>query len=217
VRQRALQKDLAGSSARAARLTGEIDRLSRDIARAGELREQKHALEAEAALAATLAQHLQANQFIAYVQEEALRVLAADGSSHLKALSQGRYSLGCTDQDFFVIDHWNADRERSVKTLSGGETFLASLALALALAERLADLAAEGHAGDRLESLFLDEGFGTLDAETLDLVVQAIETLHGGSRLVGVVTHIPELAERLPARVVVSGGQGMAAAVSIAG
>ena len=154
---------------------------------------------------------------IAYVQEEALSVLAADGSRHLRALSQGRYSLGCRDQDFHVVDHWNADRERSVKTLSGGETFLASLALALALAERLADLAAEGRAGDRLESLFLDEGFGTLDADTLDLVVQAIETLQGGSRLVGVVTHISELAERLPARVVVSGGQGVPAAVSIAG
>ena len=62
-------------------------------------------------------------------------------------------------------------------------------------------MSAEGRAGDALESLFLDEGFGTLDPETLDVVVQAIEALHGGRRLVGVVTHITELAERLPARV----------------
>ncbi|HEU5322924.1 MAG TPA: SbcC/MukB-like Walker B domain-containing protein, partial [Methylomirabilota bacterium] len=215
--QAALQGELTKASTAIVRVRGDAERLEQDIAKAAEWTAKKKALEAEAALALQLAQHLQANQFIAYVQEEALRVLAADGSQHLLALSQGRYSLGCCDQDFHVVDHWNADRERSVKTLSGGETFLASLALALALAERLADLAAEGHAGDRLESLFLDEGFGTLDPETLDLVVQAIETLHGGHRLVGVVTHISELAERLPARVVVSGGQGVPAAVSIAG
>jgi DNA repair protein SbcC/Rad50 len=212
----ALQAELTRASNAAVRLLGETERMQRDIARAAELQERKKGLDEEAALAGQLAQHLQANQFIAYVQEEALSVLAADGSRHLLALSQGRYSLGCSDQDFHVVDHWNADRERSVKTLSGGETFLASLALALALAERLADLAAEGRAGDRLESLFLDEGFGTLDAETLDLVVQAIETLQGGNRVVGVVTHINELAERLPARVVVSGGQGVPAALSIA-
>ena len=211
-----VQTELTRASTAAVRLLGEAERMRRDIARAAELLERKKALDEEAALAGQLAQHLQANQFIAYVQEEALGVLAADGSQHLLALSQGRYSLGCRDQDFYVADHWNADRERSVKTLSGGETFLASLALALALAERLADLAAEGRAGDRLESLFLDEGFGTLDAETLDLVVQAIETLQGGNRLVGVITHINELAERLPARVVVSGGQGVPAALSIA-
>jgi exonuclease SbcC len=88
-----------------------------------------------------------------------------------------------------------------VRTLSGGETFLASLALAMALAESLASLSAEGRAGEALESLFLDEGFGTLDPETLDVVVQAIETLQGGRRLIGVITHIAELAQRLPARV----------------
>jgi DNA repair protein SbcC/Rad50 len=127
--------------------------------------------------------------------------LAEDGARHLRALSQGRYSLLCEDQEFAVTDHWHADRQRSVRTLSGGETFLASLALALALAESLASLSAEGRANDALESLFLDEGFGTLDPETLDVVVQAIEALQGGQRLVGVVTHISELAERLPARV----------------
>jgi DNA repair protein SbcC/Rad50 len=214
-RQVAMQRECAAASAAIARLTAESERLAADLARVEELRAKKKALDAEAALGATLAQHLQANQFIAYVQEEALRTLAADGSLHLNALSQGRYSLGCADQDFHVVDHWNADRQRSVKTLSGGETFLASLALALALAERLADLAAEGHAGDRLESLFLDEGFGTLDADTLDVVVQAIETLQGGNRLVGVVTHIAELAERLPARVTVSGGQGVPATLTV--
>ncbi len=103
-------------------------------------------------------------------------------------------------QDFFVVDGWNGDSVRSVRTLSGGETFLASLALALALAESLATLSSGDRAREALESLFLDEGFGTLDAETLDTVVSALDALHGGQRMVGIVTHVRELAERLPAR-----------------
>jgi exonuclease SbcC len=183
------------------RLRARSEVLERAIARAAEIAARRQSLETESGLAAALAQHLRADQFLAFVQEEALLRLADDGARHLRALSQGRYSLLCEDQEFAVTDHWHADRKRSVRTLSGGETFLASLALALALAESLASLSAEGRAGDALESLFLDEGFGTLDPETLDVVVQAIEALHGGQRLVGVVTHISELAERLPARV----------------
>jgi exonuclease SbcC len=165
------------------------------------MRTRKAALDREAGLLGTLAQHLKADQFLAWVQEEALHVLAEDASRHLLALSRSRYSLHWKDQDFLVQDHWNADSARSVKTLSGGETFLASLALALGLAERVAALAAEGRAGDALESLFLDEGFGSLDADALDQVVDALDELHGGQRMVGVVTHLQALAERLPARV----------------
>ena len=196
-----LQRQSAELSGSVERLRAELRSLEHDVARAAELTERRQRLEADAALAGALAQHLQANQFVGFVQEEALRRLAEDGSRHLEGLSQGRYSLSCEEQEFLVVDHWNADLRRSVKTLSGGETFLASLALALALAESLASLSPEGRAGDALESLFLDEGFGTLDPETLDVVVAAIESLHGGRRMVGIVTHIQELAERLPARV----------------
>ena len=205
-RRAATQRDIAALAGTVARLRAEVEQIERKIARAAELQQKKQALEAGGALAQTLAQHLRADQFLAYVQEEALRLLAEDGSRHLHMLSQGRYSLVCEEQEFAVLDHWNADSRRSVKTLSGGETFLASLALALALAESLARLSAEGRAGEALESLFLDEGFGALDAETLDVVVQAIEALQGGQRMVGIVTHIPELAERMPARLEVRRG-----------
>jgi exonuclease SbcC len=83
------------------------------------------------------------------------------------------------------------------RTLSGGETFLASLALALALAEQVART---GQGAAHLESLFLDEGFGTLDADTLDVVAAAMEDLGAGGRMVGLVSHVPELAERVPVR-----------------
>lgn len=199
--QAALRAEAQERRARVERLRTRLEALERAVARAADLAAQRKVRETESALATALAQHLRADQFLAFVQEEALMRLATDGSRHLLTLSQGRYSLFCEDQEFVVRDHWHADRQRSVRTLSGGETFLASLALAMALAESLAALSAEGRAGEALESLFLDEGFGTLDPETLDVVVQAIETLQGGRRLVGVITHIAELAQRLPARV----------------
>lgn len=204
----ARQRQAQGTAtARAARLEAEIEQLRQRLARAAELRAQREGLEARASLAGTLAQHLRADQFIAFVQEEALTLLAQDGSRHLEALSQGRYALVCHEQEFSVLDRWNGDNERSVRTLSGGESFLASLALALALAESLARLSAQGSAAETLDSLFLDEGFGSLDADTLDVAVQALDALQGGRRMVGVVTHIQELAERLPARVEVRRGE----------
>jgi exonuclease SbcC len=216
-----LERRRAAAQQRVTALTGavegqrtELAALQQSLARAAELQAARERLMDQAAVAGRLAQLLQANQLLAYIQEEALARLARDGSGHLLTLSQGRYSLVCEEQEFFVLDHWHADTRRSVRTLSGGETFLASLALALALAEGLASLCAEGRASESLESLFLDEGFGTLDAEALDLVVQAIESLHGGRRLVGVITHIPELAERLPARVSVEPGAGGARIVT---
>ena len=97
-----------------------------------------------------------------------------------------------------VRDHANADELRSARTLSGGETFLASLSLALALADATAELSSEG--APTIESIFLDEGFGSLDPATLDVVAAAIEELGSTGRMVAVVTHIRELADRMPVR-----------------
>jgi exonuclease SbcC len=108
------------------------------------------------------------------------------------------------DKSFAIVDHHNADEARDVRTLSGGETFLASLALALALADSIAELAPVDAPG--LDSMFLDEGFGTLDPGTLDVVAGAIEELASGGRMIGIVTHVADLAERLPARFRVTKG-----------
>ena len=201
--RRQLEERRAQLAAKSARADAERERIERALARVSELESRLATLKSDASLSGALAGHLKANQFIGFVLEEALRVLAEDGSRHLQSLSMGRYSLGNDDQDFCVVDHWNADCVRSVRTLSGGESFVASLALALALAERVADLSAHGRA-DATESLFLDEGFSTLDPEALDQVLQALEALQRGDRVVGVVTHVPGLAERLPARVEVA-------------
>jgi exonuclease SbcC len=187
---------------RSAALEAEEQGLAEKIGRAAECRQQRDAARTRAEVARELGQLLGATNLQTYVLADAMRVLVEDGSLHLQRLSDGRYRLQAEDLDFHVVDAWNGDAVRSVKTLSGGETFLTSLALALALAERLADLAAGAHGHEALESLFVDEGFGALDAEeTLETVVQAIEALQSHDRLVGVVTHLTPLAERMPAQI----------------
>src|SRR5439155_18234466 len=164
------------------------------VARKTLLAQEAQALEDRARLLRALALELRADRMIAFLQSEALQVLAAAGAERLASISDGRYRLVCRDDEFLVVDTWNGDEERSVRTLSGGETFLASLALALALADQVRSLSVTDRA--RLDSLFLDEGFGTLDAETLRVVVEAIEQLGSDGRLVGVITHVPDLAEQ---------------------
>ncbi len=142
--------------------------------------------------------HLQANYFEGWLLDEALETIVRRATVWLLDLSRGQYSLVVDERQFAILDHANADERRDVRTLSGGETFLASLALALALADSISDLAPVD--APRLESMFLDEGFGTLDPETLDVVAVAIEELASTGRLIGIVTHVAELAERMPAR-----------------
>ena len=156
-----------------------------------------HAERAE--VAKELVTHLSSRGFERWLLDEALGQLAVGASSVLRELSAGQYSLALDAQNnFVVIDHRSADEQRPARTLSGGETFLASLSLALTLAEHLTQLAVGSE--PRLESIFLDEGFGTLDPETLDVVAAAIEELQARGRTVGIVTHVRDLAERMPVR-----------------
>ncbi len=177
-----------------------IERARLDVEEGARIRTEIEASEAIGRVAGALERELHADRFIAYVQREALAVLAADASSRLLHLTGGRYRLVGESDEFFVVDHLNGEERRSVRTLSGGETFLASLALALALSERLPELAGAGGAMS-LESLFLDEGFGSLDAASLDVAIEGLERLAGGRRLIGVISHVPEIAERLPDRI----------------
>ena len=182
------------SSARAA-----LDELDKRLARADELRADDARIHEQEQVAAALATHLRSTHFEKWVLDEVLHRLVAGATEILRDLSGGTYSLSFDSKSSFcVIDHANADATRSARTLSGGETFLASLALALALADEIAQLAASGSV--RLESIFLDEGFGTLDPDTLDTVATAIEELGARGRMVGVVSHVRDLADRLPVR-----------------
>lgn len=171
-------------------------------AQAEALRAARAGHEHDGRVARALAQHLRANNFERWLLAEALDTLVDGASLILRELSGGQYDLGHEKGEFYVVDHHDAALRRPVRTLSGGETFQASLALALALAEQLAGLSTNAAS---LESIILDEGFGTLDAATLDAVAATLENLAArGDRTVGVVTHVASLAERIPVRFEVS-------------
>ncbi|MGH2747416.1 MAG: AAA family ATPase [Actinomycetota bacterium] len=175
----------------------EVKGIEKAIADAAALSAQIKECRVEHEVTSALAHHLSAKGFEKWIVNEALRRLVTGASDILRGLSNEQYSLALDDSgSFLVTDHYNADETRSAKTLSGGETFLASLSLALALADQLVELAAEGAA--RLEAIFLDEGFGTLDPEKLDVIASTVENLSTRGRMVGIVTHVKDLAERVP-------------------
>lgn len=156
-------------------------------------------------VAKALGEHIHRDRFQTWLTSEALAALTAGASERLLELTGEAYSFALRDNfELGVVDHRNADEIRSVRTLSGGESFLASLALALSLADHVAALAPSGAAP--LESLFLDEGFGALDSETLDTVAATLQELGARGRMVGIVTHVRELAEQLPVRYRVAKG-----------
>ena len=143
-----------------------------------------------------------------YIQMHYFDRILDRANVHLMRMSGGQYDLirqkrpatfrGQSGLELDVIDHYNGST-RSVRTLSGGESFIASLSLALGLSEEIQASAG----GVRLESMFVDEGFGTLDEETLDQAVKALESLTEGHRLIGVISHVQALRERLDRQIVV--------------
>ena len=201
-----------GEAVAAARARAEqaAERLDQELAEAEHLRAQVRAATEQRQVAEAVANHLAANRFEKWLLDEAVHRLVERASVVLGELSGDAYALSVDDRSgaFTVIDHANASQARPARTLSGGETFLASLALALALADQVAELAIGGVA--RLEALFLDEGFGTLDADALDIVATALDELGARGRMVGIVTHVRELADRLPLRFEVSKVAGTA-------
>lgn len=191
-----------------AREDAQIRDIEQRMQQAALIRQEVQEKREQSTLYHELGRLLAADEFIGYVQREALSGLALAASQQLLTLSQGRYTLTLGDDknEFFVVDQWNGNETRSVKTLSGGESFLASLALALALSEGLAGFSDE-QARARLDSLFIDEGISSLDPESLETAITAIETLSSGKRMVGVISHVVELGERLPARIHVEKSQ----------
>ncbi|MEK9973890.1 MAG: SbcC/MukB-like Walker B domain-containing protein, partial [Deltaproteobacteria bacterium] len=135
-------------------------------------------------------------KFSRFAQSLTLAHLVNLANRHLQKLSD-RYQLqkrqgACVEMD--IVDRYQADAVRSLESLSGGETFLVSLALALGLS----DLARRNHP---IDSLFIDEGFGTLDADTLDTALAALETLQAGGKTIGIISHVEALKERLTTQI----------------
>ncbi|MCW2999044.1 MAG: repair exonuclease, SbcC, partial [Solirubrobacterales bacterium] len=153
----------------------------------------------------TSAQNRKRMRLRAYVLAARLEEIAAAASVRLQVMTAGRYTLAHDDErasrgarsglGLRVVDGWTG-HDRHPSSLSGGETFLASLALALGLA----DVVAAEAGGARLETLFVDEGFGSLDERALDEVLDVLDRLRDGGRAVGVVSHVAELRQRITAQ-----------------
>jgi exonuclease SbcC len=184
--------ELAQAGVRHGAAATEVATLEAEIGRANELEGRVVDTEARRDLARRLADDLKPSRFLAYLLEEERSELAELGSEHFEQLTDGAYRFA-DDGSFAVQDLNAAGTVRKADSLSGGETFLASLALALALAEMVA------RGGGRLDSFFLDEGFGSLDPEHLDRAMDGIGRLvsENERRLVVVVSHVAEMRDAI--------------------
>ncbi|WP_406433197.1 SMC family ATPase [Streptomyces sp. NBC_00631] len=202
-------RDAASARDRAARCCAELDRLSahatEGVRQLAPLREEYDRVARLAGLTAgTSADNERRMRLESYVLAARLEQVAAAATVRLQRMSSGRYTLVHSDDrtgrgrsglGLHVVDAWTG-RERDTATLSGGETFFASLALALGLADVVTDEAG----GVRLDTLFIDEGFGSLDDQTLDEVLDVLDSLRERDRSVGIVSHVPDLRRRIHAQ-----------------
>ncbi len=186
------------------RLEEQVGRMRQRLERSRELREQLDTEEEDLRVVDLLAGDLRSDKFQAYVLQEVFTELVQGASARLLLLTGERYSLQFNDDEIRVVDHDNADETRISDTLSGGETFLTSLALAL----ELSDQVQRAVGAVNLDSLFIDEGFGTLDPDTLALVSETLQSLRVGGRMVGIITHIPELRDEFAQQMIVTKRQG---------
>ncbi|MFD5812928.1 AAA family ATPase [Streptomyces sp. NPDC127038] len=209
-------RETASARDAAARRCTELDALSAQATegarRLAPLRDEHERVARLAGLAAgTSADNERRMRLEAYVLAARLEQVAAAATARLQKMSSGRYTLVHSDDragrgrsglGLHVVDAWTG-RERDTATLSGGETFFASLALALGLADVVTDEAG----GVRLDTLFIDEGFGSLDDQTLDEVLDVLDSLRERDRSVGIVSHVGDLRRRIHAQLEVVKGR----------
>ncbi|KOP64223.1 chromosome segregation protein SMC [Bacillus sp. FJAT-18019] len=182
-----------------ARAERDLEDLRKRHIRFMELEERRFTLQRESERLSKLQSCLRGNAFVEYIAEEQLMQVSQSASQRLRYLTKQRYSLEVDSGGGFVIrDDANGGVRRPVSTLSGGETFLTSLALALALSAQI-----QLRGQYPLQFFFLDEGFGTLDPELLETVITALERLHNDKLTVGIISHVPELRSRLPRKLIV--------------
>ncbi len=165
------------------------------LSRKEELEKEAARLKGEADIAERLKKLFEANKFMEFIAEEYLQNVAQNASARLLSLTSGKYFLRY-DGGFFVGDNLNGGTLRGVHTLSGGEIFLVSLSLALALS---AEICAKS--SRPMEFFFLDEGFGTLDSSLVDTVMDSLEKLRSEHFAIGIISHVEELKHRIEKKI----------------
>lgn len=164
-----------------------------------ELLKEKKELEHLSSHVEDIAKLIEGNKFVEFVALNQLKYICIEASRRLKDITSGRYALEIDSGGNFVMrDDFNGGSRRATGTLSGGETFLTSLCLALALSSQIQ---LKGSAP--LEFFFLDEGFGTLDSDLLDTVMDSLEKLYSDRLSVGIISHVEEIKSRVPIRLLV--------------
>ncbi|HEY8890120.1 MAG TPA: SbcC/MukB-like Walker B domain-containing protein, partial [Clostridium sp.] len=180
-----------------------LQEMERKIQEIKTLLKNKKEVEHKISLLRELDTLIQGNRFVEYVATKQLKYISMEASKRLKDITRGRYALELDADGAFVMrDDFNGGTRRETNTLSGGETFLTSLCLALALSSQIQ---LKGSAP--LEFFFLDEGFGTLDTDLLDVVMNSLEKLHSSTLSVGIISHVEELRNRVPIKLIVTPAQ----------
>lgn len=141
-----------------------------------------------------------AKRFVEFVSKSHLRYIAKAATEKLKEITRERYGLEIdSNNNFMIVDNYNGGVKRECNSLSGGETFLTSLSLALALSSKI-----QLKGNTSIEFFFLDEGFGTLDTSLLDVVMSSLERLYKEELSVGIISHVEELKNRVPVKLIVA-------------
>ncbi|MDE5729647.1 MAG: SMC family ATPase [Clostridia bacterium] len=194
----ALETDVKALTGNKAVLAEGCKTLEKRLAEKAEILKEAERIEKERNLILALKEVTKGNKFMEFIANEYLCDISALASSTLLKLTDGRYFLSYKDNNFFVADNFDCGNLRGVNTLSGGETFLVSLSLALALSQTICAKSLKS-----IEFFFLDEGFGTLDSTLVDTVMSALEKLKSSSFTIGVISHVEELKHRIDSKITV--------------
>ena len=177
-----------------AKLAGEIERLEQEYKEKGTLLQEFDQVEKRLKNINLLDNMFKGAGFVNYVSSIYLSNLCDIANQRFHRLTNNQLSLQLNENnDFEIIDYLNNGKARSVKTLSGGQSFQVSLSLALALAESVQSLSKSNK-----NFFFIDEGFGTQDTESVNIVFETLSSLHKENRIVGIISHVDELQERIP-------------------
>ncbi|WP_300675692.1 SMC family ATPase [Soonwooa sp.] len=188
------ESELAEANKLAIQIAAEITRLEQEFKKKEDLLKEQAALSKRADNLKTMTNLFKGAGFVQFVSSIYLRQLCDHANERFHRMTRNQLSLQLNDNnDFEIIDYLNEGRSRSVKTLSGGQAFQVSLSLALALAESV-----QSNAKAEKNFFFIDEGFGTQDVESVNVVFETLMNLQKENRIVGIISHVEELKERIP-------------------
>ena len=186
--------ELKNATENVTKTNAEITRLTEAFNQKKELLQTLDQLKKRAENLKTMSNLFKGAGFVQYVSSIYLKQLCENANIRFRKMTRNQLSLQVNEaNDFEVIDYLNEGRTRSVKTLSGGQSFQVSLSLALALAESV-----QTNSVASKNFFFIDEGFGTQDAESVNIVFETLNNLHKENRIVGIISHVEELKERIP-------------------